>query len=76
MAGNSANTFSRQALDGHDFREAELEDAVFSNCQLVGANFRAVQLRGARFENCQLFDPDAESSADFAYADVREARFS
>jgi len=67
--------FVEQNLAGASFKQAELDGAVFENCQLAGANFRAADLSGAVFERCRLYDADTEQHADFQFANLREVRF-
>ncbi len=41
-------------MEGYDFREVDLSNAVFVNCSLIGANFSFVNLENAVFVNCNL----------------------
>lgn len=41
-------------MEGYDFREVDLSNAVFMNCSLIGANFSFVNLENAVFINCNL----------------------
>ncbi len=46
--------FMDSRMEGYDFREVDLSNAVFMNCSLIGANFSFVNLENAVFINCNL----------------------
>ena len=46
--------FADTKMEGYDFREVDLSNAVFVNCSLIGANFSFVNLENAVFVNCNL----------------------
>jgi uncharacterized protein YjbI with pentapeptide repeats len=67
--------FTDEDLSGRSFAGEDLAGAEFSNCRLVSSNFRGADLSSALFERCVAFSPGDESSADFSFANLREARF-
>lgn len=46
--------FMDTRMEGYDFREVDLSNAVFVNCSLIGANFSFVNLENTVFINCNL----------------------
>ncbi|MEY8330857.1 pentapeptide repeat-containing protein [Lachnospiraceae bacterium 48-33] len=46
--------FMDSRMEGYDFREVDLSNAVFMNCSLIGANFSFVNLENTAFINCNL----------------------
>lgn len=46
--------FLNHRMDGYDFREVPLDDAIFINCSLAGSNFSHVNLQNTVFVNCKL----------------------
>lgn len=46
--------FIDDRMEGYDFREVDLSNAVFINCSLTGANFSFVNLENTAFINCNL----------------------
>lgn len=46
--------FMNIRMEGYDFREVDLSNAIFLNCSLIGANFSFVNLENAVFINCNL----------------------
>lgn len=52
--GTCKKFFTDSRMEGYDFREVDLSNAVFLNCSLVGANFSFVNLESALFINCNL----------------------
>ena len=43
-------------MEGYDFREIDLQGAIFLNCRLAKSNFSGVNLENAMFVNCSLED--------------------
>ena len=65
-------------LRGKNFSDQDSNGATFENCNLTGTSFRHADLCMATFHRCRAFpeESDAEGAiADFAYADLKEARF-
>ena len=48
--------FMDTRMEGYDFREVDLSNAVFVNCSLIGANFSFVNLENTVFINCNLMN--------------------
>lgn len=48
--------FISQRMEGYDFRELDLSDALFLNCHLKGSNFSNVNLQNTIFINCEIKD--------------------
>ena len=46
--------FIDSRMEGYDFRELDLSNAIFLNCSLTGSNFSFVNLESAIFINCNL----------------------
>lgn len=46
--------FREERMEGYDFREVDLQNAVFLNCKLANSNFSGVNLENAFFVNCDL----------------------
>lgn len=46
--------FREQRMEGYDFRETDLQNAIFLNCKLAHSNFSGVNLENAVFVNCDL----------------------
>lgn len=46
--------FLNHRMDGYDFRDISLDDAIFINCSLIGSNFSHVNLQNTIFVNCKL----------------------
>ncbi len=46
--------FMEERMEGYDFREVDLQDAIFINCQLSGSNFSHCNLEHAFFFHCRL----------------------
>lgn len=46
--------FMNTRMEGYDFREVDLSNAIFLNCSLIGANFSFVNLENVVFINCNL----------------------
>lgn len=53
-AAAMGSDFTNAELNGMDFRNRSLRNAVFVNATLVGANFENADLRGADFTNAEL----------------------
>ena len=48
--------FREERMEGYDFREIDLQGAIFLNCRLAKSNFSGVNLENAMFVNCSLED--------------------
>ena len=46
--------FREERMEGYDFREMELQNAIFVNCKLANSNFSGVNLENAFFVHCDL----------------------
>ena len=46
--------FREQRMEGYDFREVDLQGAIFLNCKLSHSNFAGVNLENSIFVNCDL----------------------
>lgn len=52
--GTCEKVFREERMEGYDFREIDLQGAVFLNCSVANSNFSGVNLEGAFFVNCNL----------------------
>lgn len=62
-------TIENQTIEGFDWGEADLTDAIFNNCLIADAQFGGVTLEGARFNRCRIL------RGRFARADLRDTLF-
>lgn len=46
--------FVEERMEGYDFREADLSDALFIGCSITNSNFSGVNLENALFINCEM----------------------
>lgn len=46
--------FREERMEGYDFREMELQNAIFIHCKLANSNFSGVNLENAFFVHCDL----------------------
>lgn len=51
---NCEKVFREERMEGYDFREVNLQGAIFLNCKLAGSNFAGVNLEDVFFFNCDL----------------------
>ena len=52
--GSSEKIFREERMEGYDFREVNLQGALFINCKLANSNFARVNLEDVFFFNCDL----------------------
>lgn len=51
---NCGKLFREQRMEGYDFRETDLQGAIFFRCKLANSNFSGVNLENAVFVHCDL----------------------
>lgn len=51
---NCEKLFREQRMEGYDFRETDLQGAIFINCKLGNSNFSGVNMENVIFVNCDL----------------------
>lgn len=51
---NCDKLFREQRMEGYDFRETDLQGAIFFRCKLANSNFSGVNLENAVFIHCDL----------------------
>lgn len=66
---------SNQCYTEQNFRDDDLEGALFENCQFYRCDFNRANLSDATFINCQFIERGDTSGCHFDYANLKEASF-